>query len=365
MQLTPPAGPPPDPGPLIPREDLPAAVAPARAPRRPTTPTPPDPARRQLSLFGVEAAEPSPADLAGLLAGPGRLVRMGGTARVSVQVDAAWRVHVLIAELSARGLEVTWAPVTGGRGGPDADDRALDPDDDAHDFGADEFDPDPVYPDPADPDPADPDPADPDPADPDPADPDPGPGPPGLKTASPDMRNRRSGARSADSPDAAQAVRREGDAESASDDHGHDGGTGTGGSPGRGVARFEVRTAYSSLLAGLARAWLVGTAKRAPDRFFLTGPGLRLWAAAAGAPVAGGYVLGLDPDDGPDGWSKIDAALTRAGLAGAVTEGLAGAVTDGPAYLISGRGRLARLAELVGERPSPAPNESWPGVWHA
>ena len=350
MQLTPPAGPPPDPGPLIPREDLPAAVAPARAPRRPTAPTPPDPARRQLSLFGVEAAEPSPADLAGLLAGPGRLVRMGGTARVSVQVDAAWRVHVLIAELSARGLEVTWAPVTGGGGGPDADDRAPDPDDDAHDFGADEFDPDP---------------ADPDPADPDPADPDPGPGPPGLKTASSDMQNRRSGARSADSPDAAQAVRREGDAESASDDHGHDGGTGTGGSPGRGVARFEVRTAYSSLLAGLARAWLVGTAKRAPDRFFLTGPELRLWAAAAGAPVAGGYVLGLDPDDGPDGWSKIDAALTRAGLAGAVTEGLAGAVTDGPAYLISGRGRLARLAELVGERPSPAPNESWPGVWHA
>ncbi|MFK3981512.1 hypothetical protein ACI2K4_14185 [Micromonospora sp. NPDC050397] len=63
---------------------------------------------RQLSLFGVEATEPSAADLAGLLAGPGQVVRMGGTARVSVLVDAAWRVHVLAAELALRGLPVTW-----------------------------------------------------------------------------------------------------------------------------------------------------------------------------------------------------------------------------------------------------------------
>jgi hypothetical protein len=63
---------------------------------------------RQLSLFGVEAADPVPADLAGLLAGPGQVVRMGGTARVSVVVPDAWRVHVLLAEFSARNLPATW-----------------------------------------------------------------------------------------------------------------------------------------------------------------------------------------------------------------------------------------------------------------
>jgi hypothetical protein len=63
---------------------------------------------RQLSLFGVEATDPGPADLAGLLAGPGQVERMGGTARVSVVVDAAWRVHVLAAELAARGLAASW-----------------------------------------------------------------------------------------------------------------------------------------------------------------------------------------------------------------------------------------------------------------
>ncbi|HEY0002877.1 MAG TPA: hypothetical protein VGB74_20655, partial [Actinoplanes sp.] len=65
-------------------------------------------AGRQLSFFGAGTAEPSPADLAGLLAGPAHLGRMGGTARVSVPVDAAWRVHVLVAELVTRGLVVTW-----------------------------------------------------------------------------------------------------------------------------------------------------------------------------------------------------------------------------------------------------------------
>lgn len=69
---------------------------------------------RQLSLFGVEAGDPVPADLAGLLAGPGGVTRMGGTARVSVAVDAAWRVHVLAAEFARRGLATSWLPVPGG-----------------------------------------------------------------------------------------------------------------------------------------------------------------------------------------------------------------------------------------------------------
>ncbi len=65
---------------------------------------------RQLNLFGVEAAGPSPLDLDGLLAGPGQVVRMGGTARVSVVVDQAWRAAALTAELRERGLTGTCVP---------------------------------------------------------------------------------------------------------------------------------------------------------------------------------------------------------------------------------------------------------------
>ncbi|SIN30560.1 hypothetical protein [Micromonospora cremea] len=76
----------------------------------PSGPAQTDGAGRQLVFFGAEAAEPTVADLAGLLAGPGEVVRMGGTARLSVQVDAAWRVHVLVAELALRGLAASWEP---------------------------------------------------------------------------------------------------------------------------------------------------------------------------------------------------------------------------------------------------------------
>ncbi|MGH3681573.1 MAG: hypothetical protein ACRDT2_15180, partial [Natronosporangium sp.] len=65
---------------------------------------------RQPSLFAADACDPVPEDLAGLLAGPGELGRMGGTARVDVPVDAGWRVHVLVAELARRGLPASWQP---------------------------------------------------------------------------------------------------------------------------------------------------------------------------------------------------------------------------------------------------------------
>ena len=68
-------------------------------------------------------------------------------------------------------------------------------------------------------------------------------------------------------------------------------------------------------------------------------------------PLVGGYALGLDL--GKDRL-PVEAALVRAGLAGRVSD-------DGRFYLISGRRRLRRLAELVGERPPAAPEESWPG----
>ncbi|GIM87050.1 hypothetical protein [Salinispora arenicola] len=85
-----------------------------RAVRQDLAGSPGDP-RRQLALFGAEATDPAVADLAGLLAGPAEVSVMGGTARLAVVVDDAWRVHVLIAELDARGLPASWAAVGDGR----------------------------------------------------------------------------------------------------------------------------------------------------------------------------------------------------------------------------------------------------------
>ncbi len=229
--------------PLIPREVLPPPVAVTkRAGRRAAGRGDTRPGR-QLTMFGAETIEPSPADVAGLLAGSGRLDRMGGTARVSIRVDAAWRVHVLVGELAARGLTAGWEPVPVES---EANDTPADPEDE---------------------------------------------------------------------PEEIRTV-------------------------------FEVRTAYSRRLNGLALAW-----PGASGRLFLSGPRMRLWVAATGEPRPGGYRLGLDPGDDRAG---VVAALVRAGLAGRVSD-------DGRHYVISGRRRLRRLAELVGERPSAAPEEFWPG----
>jgi hypothetical protein len=266
--------------PLIPREVLPAPTPPARRARR--RPAHVD-GGRQLPIFGAGTIEPSPADLAGLLAGPGRLDRMGGTARVSIRVDAAWRVHVLVGELVSRGLVVSWLPVQ--EAGPQPV-RAG-----AHDPLA-AGDAEPV---------------------------------------------------TADDHEHEAALRPEPGAED----------TGAGGhaltrpvEPPVSVTSFEVRTAYSSRLTGLARAW-----PPPADRLFLSGPRLRLWVAAAGEPRPGAYSLALGPDGDRD---IVDAALSRAGLAGVLSDA-------GRRYLISGRRRLARLAELVGERPAAAPESLWPG----
>jgi hypothetical protein len=266
--------------PLIPREVLPAPVEAARRPKR--VPVAVD-GIRQLSIFGAETTEPSPADLAGLLAGPGRLGRMGGTARVSITVDAAWRVHVLVAELVSRGLVVSWVPVE------NEEQETKDKDAEVREIVAAPLDDDPSG---------------------EPADP-------------------------ADPPEETSPAEIAAEVDEGSDtDHE------------RPPPSFEVRTAYSSRLNTLARAW-----PPPPDRLFLSGPRLRLWVAAAGVPRPGGYALGLDPVDNPE---IIDSALVRAGLAGTLAD-------HGQHYLISGRKRLRRLAELVGERPPAAPEQLWPG----
>nr|WP_205863806.1 hypothetical protein [Planosporangium mesophilum] len=65
-----------------------------------------------MSLFGVEARPASPLDFEGLLAGAGQVVRMGGTARVSIVVDQPWRARALLVEARARGLAASCEPAT-------------------------------------------------------------------------------------------------------------------------------------------------------------------------------------------------------------------------------------------------------------
>ncbi|MET7752519.1 hypothetical protein [Micromonospora sp. NPDC005367] len=192
-----------------------------------------DEAGRQLVFFGAETVEPTVADLAGLLAGPGEVGRMGGTARLSMVVDAPWRVHVLVAELAQRGIAASW--------------------------------------------------------------------------------------------------------ELTEDE------------------RHAVRTSYTRALKPLAVAWLHGAAKRPPAGFHLNGRRLRLWLAAAGEVDPPGCRLRLGAAD-EECWDPVGRALAAVGLAGELLDPAAG----GPAYLITGRTRLRRLAELVGERPPTAPPLTWP-----
>jgi hypothetical protein len=69
----------------------------------------------QLSLFSADAREPMLADVDGLLAGPGQVVRSGATARVSVVVDDRWRVDALLGELGRLGVTGESEPAEPGR----------------------------------------------------------------------------------------------------------------------------------------------------------------------------------------------------------------------------------------------------------
>jgi hypothetical protein len=189
---------------------------------------------RQLSLFGTEAVTPGPEDLSGLLAGPGHVVRMGGTARVSVVVADRWRAAALTAELRMRGFVATCVPTV--------------------------------------------------------------------------------------------------------DEH------------------LGVRTPYSTLLAPLAVAWLRGALKLPPPGFVLDGNRLRLWMIAAGRREDLEVTLRLGRCE-----DSVEVTLQRAlASIGLATEVLAGNGRSGPMLRLTGRRRLARLVEIVGDPPSSAPAGVWP-----
>lgn len=123
-----------------------------------------------------------------------------------------------------------------------------------------------------------------------------------------------------------------------------------------GDGRPLVRTAFRSDLIGLARAWLVddGRSKTVPGRFRLTGAALRLWALAAGRPGVQGYLLAVD-EQAPDTHEPLAAAFRQLGLPAQ----LVGPKAGGPAVRVTGRRRLATLAELIG-MPPPGAEPVWP-----
>ncbi len=119
-----------------------------------------------------------------------------------------------------------------------------------------------------------------------------------------------------------------------------------------------VRTAVNPLLRPIAAEWTRGAVKTVPPRW-LPGPReLRAWILAAGSPDADRYLLGLDPH-APDTHSPLASALMRVGIAPT----LIGTRSARPALRISGRRRLSRLVENVGEPPDGAEAlAQWPRV---
>jgi hypothetical protein len=119
-----------------------------------------------------------------------------------------------------------------------------------------------------------------------------------------------------------------------------------------------VRTAVDRALTSIAAEWTRGAVKTVPPRW-LPGPReLRAWTLAAGSPEGDHYLLGLDPH-APDTHSPLASALMRVGIAPT----LIGTRGARPALRITGRRRLSRLVENVGEPPADAEALSlWPRV---
>lgn len=117
-----------------------------------------------------------------------------------------------------------------------------------------------------------------------------------------------------------------------------------------------VRTAIDPRLLRIAAEWTRGAVKTVPNQW-LPGPReLRAWTLAAGSPEADRYLLGLDPH-APDTHSPLASALMRVGIAPT----LIGTRGARPALRISGRRRLLRLVENVGEPPDGAEAlAAWP-----
>jgi hypothetical protein len=116
-----------------------------------------------------------------------------------------------------------------------------------------------------------------------------------------------------------------------------------------------VRTDFRPELLPLTAKWAKGAMKAPPRGFVLDGPRLRIWCIAAGHNDDYGYVLTVGESD-EVGWGITGTALQAAGVPGA----LLGPRAGGPAFRVTGRRRLRRLAELVGDPPRGATERDWP-----
>jgi hypothetical protein len=117
-----------------------------------------------------------------------------------------------------------------------------------------------------------------------------------------------------------------------------------------------VRTTVDARLRVIAAEWTRGAVKTVPP-LWLPGPReMRAWTLAAGVPEADRYLLGLDPH-APDTHSPLASAMMRVGIAPT----LIGTRGARPALRISGRRRLSRLVENVGEPPDAVEAKAnWP-----
>lgn len=120
-----------------------------------------------------------------------------------------------------------------------------------------------------------------------------------------------------------------------------------------------VRTAVDPGLRRLAEQWTRGAVKTVPVNWVPGPRELRAWTLAAGSADSDRYLLGLDPH-APDTFAPLASALMRVGIAPT----LIGTRGSHPALRISGRRRLSRLVENVGESPEdPEALTQWPRVW--
>ena len=119
-----------------------------------------------------------------------------------------------------------------------------------------------------------------------------------------------------------------------------------------------VRTAMDARLVDIAREWTRGAVKTVPPQWLPGARELRAWTLASGTPDSDRYLLGLDPH-APDTHSPLASAMMRVGIAPT----LIGTRGTRPALRISGRRRLSRLVENVGEPPDGAEAlAQWPRV---
>ncbi|MCE5292179.1 MAG: hypothetical protein LLG14_23485 [Nocardiaceae bacterium] len=114
-----------------------------------------------------------------------------------------------------------------------------------------------------------------------------------------------------------------------------------------GEGRPLVRTEVSSLLTRLALNWTRGAVKSVPNSFVPTSRALRMWAYANGRPDGSDrFFFGLDPH-APQTHDPLARSLMRAGMAAT----LVGARGSAPGLRITGRRRLSKLLDAIGEPP--------------